>query len=221
MGYYATVGNSTLFNVATNDNKFSIDDNTTKTITSGTATIKQGTNLVVTAGITMTGNESYLPGNMNATGTFSTTINHKLIVNYYSNNATSAYDDYNTNGVAEGKNVLLYSANFYHSNNYENGLHNYTSFGLTRAGYTTTGKWGTSITGGNLVDQNASHTGASLAAALGKNISSSDQSVNIYAQWILDRKVKLNGEWKKCIIKVKQNGKWKECYFKKIDNKKP
>jgi hypothetical protein len=55
---------------------------------------------------------------------------------------------------------------------------------LTRAGYTSTLNWGTSTSGGTLIDQYKSFdTGQALAKALGKDISSGNASINLYPQW--------------------------------------
>lgn len=113
---------------------------------------------------------------------------HALTVNYYSNYATSAFDDA-LNTVGSDKNVKVYTYDFYYDNDYsEYGLANYSgssgSVYMTRTGYTATGKWGTSASGGTLVDEDTGYsTGQALAKALGKDLSSGNASVNIYAQW--------------------------------------
>lgn len=113
---------------------------------------------------------------------------HILTVNYYSNYATSAFADaLNTVGV--DKNVKVWTYDFHYSDDYSTyGLANYSnssgSVYMTRTGYTGTGKWGTSVNGGNLVDEDAGFaTGQAVAKALGKDISSGNASVNVYAQW--------------------------------------
>lgn len=111
-----------------------------------------------------------------------------LTVNYYSNYATSAFDGA-LNAVSASKNVKVYTYNFYYDNDYSTyGLANYSnssgSVYMTRTGYTATKNWGTTTSGGTLVNENTGFsTGQALAKALGKDISSGDASVNIYAQW--------------------------------------
>jgi len=113
---------------------------------------------------------------------------HKLTVNYYSNGATSAFSDA-LNTVGSGKNVLVYSQNFLYDNDYSTyGLSNYSnstgSVYMTRTGYTGTGNWGTSISGGTLINENTGYaTGQALAKALGKDLSNGDASISLYAQW--------------------------------------
>lgn len=113
---------------------------------------------------------------------------HYLTVNYYSNYATSAFDDA-LNTVGSDKNVKVYTANYYYDNDYSTyGLANYSgssgSVYMTRTGYTATGNWGTSTSGGTLVNENTGYaTGQALARALGKDLSSGNASVNLYAQW--------------------------------------
>lgn len=113
---------------------------------------------------------------------------NKLTVNYYSNYATSAFDDA-LNTVGSDKNVKVWTYDFYYDDDYSTyGLANYSSPNgsvyMTRTGYTGTGKWGTSTSGGTLIDEDAGYsTGQALAQALGKNLSSGNASVNIYAQW--------------------------------------
>lgn len=113
---------------------------------------------------------------------------NKLTVNYYSNYATSAFEDA-LNAVGADKNVKVYTYDFYYDNDYSTyGLANYSnssgSVYMTRTGYTGTGKWGTSTSGGNLVDENTGYsTGQALAKALGKDLSNDSTSVNVYAQW--------------------------------------
>lgn len=113
---------------------------------------------------------------------------NKLTVNYYSNYATSAFSDA-LNTVGSDKNVKVWTYDFYYDNDYSTyGLANYSgssgSVYMTRTGYTATGNWGTSVSGETLVNENTGFsTGQALAKALGKDISSGNASVNIYAQW--------------------------------------
>jgi uncharacterized repeat protein (TIGR02543 family) len=112
-----------------------------------------------------------------------------LTVHYYSNYATSAFDGA-LNTVGADKNVEVYTSSIYYDNDYSTyGLANYSTSGgsayLSRIGYTPTGYWGTTTSGGILIDEDDKSftTGQSLAKALGKDLSSESASINIYAQW--------------------------------------
>ena len=110
-----------------------------------------------------------------------------LTVNYYSNYATSSFSGA-LNTVGADKNVIVRTSNFYYATAYKDGLHNYTASSngtyLARTGYTATGDWGTTTSGGKLVSQDTSFaSGQALAQALGKTLASSNQTVNVYAQW--------------------------------------
>lgn len=113
---------------------------------------------------------------------------HKLTVNYYSNYATSAFEEA-LNTVGSDKNVKVWTFEAYYSTDYSTyGLANYSgssgSVYMTRTGYTATGNWGTSTNGGTLINENTGYaSGQALAKALGKDLSSGDASINIYAQW--------------------------------------
>lgn len=110
-----------------------------------------------------------------------------LTVNYYSN-----YADYGTFqgevlSVGENKNVNVATSNFLYDNSYANGLSNIQNseyLYLSRTGYTPTGYWGTSTSGGTLIDQNTSFsTGQALAQTFGKNLANGNATVNVYPQW--------------------------------------
>ena len=111
-----------------------------------------------------------------------------LTVNYYSNYATSAFDGA-LNTVGADKNVHVHTSKIYYDNDYsEYGLANYSgssgSAYMTRTGYTATGNWGTSTSGGKLIHEDDKFsTGQALALVLGKDISENSDSINIYAQW--------------------------------------
>ena len=124
-----------------------------------------------------------------------------LTVNYYSNYATSAFDDA-TNAVSADKNVLVKTYNFYYDDDHStHGLHNYSnsngSMYMTRTGYTGTGYWGTSTNGGTLINENTGFSsGQAIAEALGKSLKTGNASVNLYAQWevnVLTIKYNING----------------------------
>ena len=114
---------------------------------------------------------------------------HVLTINYYSNSATSFGGTATPENTVNGSNVLVYIGKFYYDNDYSTyGLANYSnssgSIYMTRTGYTGTGKWGTSTSGGTLVGEDTGFaTGQAMAKALGKDLSSSNASVNVYAQW--------------------------------------
>lgn len=111
-----------------------------------------------------------------------------LTVHYYSNGATSAFADA-LNPVGLGKNVEVYKYDFYYDNDYSTyGLANYSgssgSAYMARTGYTATKYWGTSTSGGTLIHEDTGYTtGQALAKALGKDLSSGNTSINVYAQW--------------------------------------
>ena len=114
---------------------------------------------------------------------------HYLTVNYYSNYADSGTLEGKALSVSASTNVKVLTAKFYYDDSYSDGLANIQNknyLNLSRTGYNTTGNWGTSTSGGTLVNQNTSYsTGQALAKALGKDISSGNASINIYAQWTL------------------------------------
>lgn len=113
---------------------------------------------------------------------------NKLSVNYYSNFATSAFSDA-LNTVSSKFNVKVAIVDYYYDKDYSTyGLANYSnsngSVYMTRTGYTATGKWGTSMEGGTLVDENTTFdSGQAIAEAFGKDLSSESTFVNLYPQW--------------------------------------
>jgi uncharacterized repeat protein (TIGR02543 family) len=115
-----------------------------------------------------------------------------LTVNYYSNYATE-YNGTSTlpSGAVVNKdnNTLICTKKYLYDNAYTDGLNDYTSgstLGMIKTGYTGTNKWGTSTDGGTQVAQNTSFdTGHALAQAFGKDISSTNDSIDVYAQWTL------------------------------------
>ena len=119
------------------------------------------------------------------------TSNYKLTVNYYSNGATSSFSGA-LNTVGAGKNVLVRTYDFYSSTAYPGGLHDYVGISsathLSRTGYTATGKWGTTTSGGTLVDELTSFSsGADLAKAFGLDLSTGNKTLNLYAQWDVNK----------------------------------
>lgn len=122
-----------------------------------------------------------------ATTLYAIWIEHALTVNYYSN-----YADYGTYkgealGVSSSTNVKVHSQDFLYDNSYSSALSNIQNSDylyLSRTGYTSTGYWGTSTTGGTLIDEDADYsTGQALAQAFGKSLASGNASVNVYPQW--------------------------------------
>ena len=114
-----------------------------------------------------------------------------LTVNYYSNYATS-YNGTNTpKNTVNNNNVLVYSVNYYYDNEYTSGLLNYNSgstIGMLRTGYTGTSEWGTSTSGGTLIHADkAFASGQALAEAFGKTLKTGNASVNVYAQWTINK----------------------------------
>lgn len=112
---------------------------------------------------------------------------HYLTVNYYSNYADYCTFEGASVSVSSSSNVKVATSTIYYDNEYSSGLadvQNTDYIYLRRTGYTPTGKWGTSASGGTLVDQSTSFsTGQALAKALGKDISSGNVSISVYAQW--------------------------------------
>ena len=113
-----------------------------------------------------------------------------LTVNYYSNYATSAtYKGTAVSGVNASSNVKVCTEYYYYHTAYSDGLNNIQNpewLNLTRTNYNSTGKWGTTTSGGTLVDQNASFTsGQALAQALGTTLANGSTSISIYAQWVI------------------------------------
>lgn len=112
-----------------------------------------------------------------------------LTINYYSNNATGYGGTETALNTVNGNNVLVHSVKCYYDNNYsEYGLANYSnsagSIYMTRTGYTATGNWGTSTSGGTIINENTGFaTGQAVAKALGKDLSNGNASINLYAQW--------------------------------------
>lgn len=113
---------------------------------------------------------------------------NKLTIHYYSNYATSAFAGA-LNAVGADKNVEVYKSEIYYDNDYSTyGLANYSgssgSVYMTRTGYTATGNWGTSTSGGTLVNENTKFaTGQKIAEALGKSLKTGNATINLYAQW--------------------------------------
>ena len=112
---------------------------------------------------------------------------NKLTVNYYSNYATYAKYQGEEKTVSASTNVLVHSQDFYYDNTAGNGLadiQNVDYLYMSRMGYTSTGYWGTSTTGGTLVyEKDSFDSGQALAQKLGKSLASGNTSINLYPQW--------------------------------------
>lgn len=112
---------------------------------------------------------------------------NKLTVNYYSNYATYGTYKGESLSVSASNNVLVHTQDFLYDNSYSSALSNVQNADylyLSRTGYTPTGYWGTSTSGGTLIDEDADYsTGQALAQAFGKSLASGNASVNVYPQW--------------------------------------
>ena len=113
-----------------------------------------------------------------------------LTVNYYSNGATSGtYYGTALTGLGASNNVKVCSETYYYDNSYPSGLANVQNpdcLNLTKTNYNATGKWGTTTSGGTLIDQDTSYsTGQAMAQAFGKTLATASQSVDVYAQWVV------------------------------------
>lgn len=110
-----------------------------------------------------------------------------LTVNYYSNYATESFADA-LNTVGADKNVIVRTSKFYYDNSYPDGHWDYSFTDsltyLGRTGYTATGYWGTSSSGGTLIKQSTEFaSGQAMAEAVGKSLKTGNASINLYAQW--------------------------------------
>jgi len=107
-------------------------------------------------------------------------------VNYYSNYATYGAYQGSALNVTSNTNIKVAENQFLYDDSYTNGLSNVQNTSylyLSRIGYTPTGYWGTSTSGGTLVNEATSYTGESLAKAFGKTIANGNDSINVYPQW--------------------------------------
>lgn len=114
-----------------------------------------------------------------------------LTVNYYSNYATSSFSGA-LNAVGSDKNVIVKTSEYLYDNDYSTyGLGNYSSSSgsiyLKRTGYNPTGYWGTTPSGGTLINEDdiSFTSGQKLAQAFGKNLENGNATINVYAQWQL------------------------------------
>lgn len=124
-----------------------------------------------------------------STGNKTYTANWKenaLTVNYYSNYGDS-YVGTPLNPVGADKNVIVKTIKYLATDVQTDGLLNVATNGsipLSRTGYSSTAKWGTTTTGGKLVHQDTGFkTSMDMAKALGTSIDSASATVNVYPQW--------------------------------------
>lgn len=112
---------------------------------------------------------------------------HYLTINYYSNYANYGTYENKALNVSANSNVIVLTHKYYYDNAYSDGLYNIQNsekLYLTRTGYSSTLNWGTSTSGGTLVDQATSFSsGQALAEAVGKSLKTGNASINLYAQW--------------------------------------
>lgn len=150
-------------------------------------------------------------------------VEHKLIVNYYSNKANYGTLNNTLLNVSVDSNVLVHSEEYLYDNEYSNGLDDVQSVGhlyLSRTGYKPTGYWGTSTNGGTLISQNTQFaTGQALAIALGKNIASGNASVDVYVQWKPSGVIYIdNGTTLDAYLPYIDNGVSWDLYLVYVDN---
>ena len=113
---------------------------------------------------------------------------YKLTVNYRNNYADyCTYQGESVNVSSTSNNILVHTQEFLYDKSYSSALSNVQNpdyLYLSRTGYTPTGFWGTTTSGGKLVDEDADYsTGQALAQALEKDISSGNVTVDVYPQW--------------------------------------
>lgn len=153
---------------------------------------------------------------------------HKLVVKYHSNYATSFNGTVDLeNPVSGSSNVYIYYVNYYYDDSYPDGLLNYTSgsiLGLERNGYFSTGEWGTSEDGGKITSQDESfNSGQELAKWFNLDLETGDASINVYAQWepanvayyningtyvLCNTYGNINGIWEPSLAYGNINGAW-------------
>ena len=92
---------------------------------------------------------------------------NKLTVNYY-------------NGDTK-----LGSKTYSYATKYDNGLTDYATWEISKTGYTGTGYWKTSDNKYRVKQDTSFATGQALAQALGKDLSTENASVDVYAEWSL------------------------------------
>lgn len=156
------------------------------TVKTGTKELTHDSNGQCTFSISVSANIYTTASTVSGTQSFTLYPLTKLTVNYYSNYATESSDNA-INEVGLDKNVLVHTQQFSYDTNYTDGLLNYSSANnfmyMKKIGNTPTGYWGTETNGGKLVHEDRSYTGQSLATALGKDITTKSQTINVYAQW--------------------------------------
>ena len=151
---------------------------------------------------------------------------YKLTIKYYSNGATnySGTSALPSGVTVNGGNVCVCTQIVGYDDSLPYGLNNYSqansTLTMTRTGYTPTYKWGTSTSGGTTIREDTSNeTGQSIAQKLGKDLSSGNASVNLYAQWenlpaennkTLSLSIKTTNGYKSGIPHIKVDGVFKQ-----------
>lgn len=115
-----------------------------------------------------------------------------VTLNYRSNYATEAFSG-TLNKVSADSDVLVLTETYpavYHSSDtlIDHSISKYSSSSdacyLARDGYNPSGTWGTTQTGGTLVQEGTSFVdGSRLAALLGTSCGTNSVSINLYPQW--------------------------------------
>ena len=105
---------------------------------------------------------------------------YKLRVHYYSNGGV--WTGENSGNSVAGKNQYIKSWDFPY--NKVDNHYNYGSFGLTKKGHYTDGYWGTTTSGGILMEQDENLTGQQMAQRYGLDLSYGNKEINVYAHWI-------------------------------------
>lgn len=114
------------------------------------------------------------------------TPEYRMNIKYYSNYAD--YCEKSDNPVSSSKNVLVFGDDYIRAYSLSN-LMDYSRRSepyyrhMTRTGYTATGYWGTSPTGGILISETEYLTGQELAERCGLDLSDGDKTISLYAQW--------------------------------------
>lgn len=152
---------------------------------------------------------------------------HILTVNYYSNYATESFSGA-LNMVGADRNVLVRQTTHSYSAAQASGLWDYSEVGdstyLGRTHYKGTGRWGTELLGGYLVDESAMFaSGQALAEALGVSLVEDSVSINIYPQWEIQANCfqkqegkfllgmmykRVDGKYKTGLVKLRKNGSY-------------
>ena len=125
---------------------------------------------------------------------------NKLTVNLYSNYADYATYQGEALDVSLNTNVIVYTKDYFYDNAYSTGLsdiQNAEYLYLSKTGHKSTEFWGTSPSGGTLINEKNSYSsGQELAEEFGLSLKTGNASINLYAQWepnVLTIKYHING----------------------------